>query len=258
MAYDEGTRTKAVILYRLLGSLAMVSAQMGLAYDTLKLWKRSEWWTDKEEEIRRASRSELSGNLRKIVDKAILAVEDRLEHGDYFYDQKTGEIKRKPVGAHVANAILGGSFDRAMALEKLMNSEAKTVDTEAIQDRLLKLAEDFERFARSKTIQGEYSALHDKREEGLQERGGLGPESQDPGTGSGGAPQGSSDAGEGGSGEEGGRQAGGPQATPVEGGSGDREVESASSAGQPEHVLRPEQGRINGEKGAETLNASHS
>lgn len=150
--YSEKQKREAVTLLMLTGSPTLVERQMGISDFTLREWRRSAWWPEYEREIRNGSRMELKGNLKTIVDKSLRVVEDRLENGDWQYDQKLGKMVRVPVKAQVANVIAQGAIDRQFMIDRLQREETEAQDTEAMKDRLERLHEEFARFAKAKTI----------------------------------------------------------------------------------------------------------
>jgi hypothetical protein len=164
--YSTKQRYEAVVLYRMLGNFALVSRNMGIPEQTIYNWGSTDWWKEMEEDIRKESNAKLSGNIQKIVNKAFKVVEDRLENGDWIYDQKQGQLKRKPVGAHTANQILKDGLDKTFFIEKLKREEKQQETEETIAVRLLKLSEEFQKFTKAKDVT---NALHDERTQGLQE-----------------------------------------------------------------------------------------
>ena len=165
--YSTKQKYQAVVLYKMIGNLTTVAKHMGIPVQTLHEWHTKDWWFEIEEEIRKESRSKLGKNLQSIVDKAFKEVQDRLENGDWIWDQKTGKMLRKPIGAHTANQILKDSLDKTLFLEKLAKDEKKVDNEEKIAERLLRLSEEFKKFTKAKDITGD--AIHDEREERLQE-----------------------------------------------------------------------------------------
>src|ERR1700756_1348319 len=95
--WSDGQKIEAVQSYLLLGNLTLVASVLKIPRDTLKIWKTTEWWKNMVEELRVQDDLQLSTRLQKIISKSFDAVEDRLDHGDFVYDQKTGEMRRKPV-----------------------------------------------------------------------------------------------------------------------------------------------------------------
>jgi hypothetical protein len=134
---------------------------------------------------------EMSGRLRKIVDASLVAVEDRLLNGDLMYDNKTGQMVRKPVNMRDAHKVAVDLMDK----KKLLDKEAlEGPQEQQDDDRLLKLAEKFASLVQAKTekpveiidvedvqikeagltpssldIEEKQNAIHDQRQEGLQE-----------------------------------------------------------------------------------------
>ena len=153
--WSEKQKFEAVALYKIVGNLAEVARQLGIPIITVKVWHGQPWWNEYEAEIAHASKAELTGKMKSIADKAMRVVEDRLENGDYVFIPKTGEIKRKPVSAHVANKILNDSVDRQFMIEKLQREQSSEANKDQINTRLQQLHEEFAKFAKAKTIEGE-------------------------------------------------------------------------------------------------------
>jgi hypothetical protein len=148
--WSDKQRREAAQLYLSLGNMSLVSNFTGIPYITLKVWKRTEWWNDLIQEIRTQDKIELSARLKKIVAASLTVVEDRLEHGDFQFDQKTGQNVRKPVNLKDAHKVAVDLQTRQEVLEKLDKPE---VTDEAVESKLLKLAEKFSAMATMKINQ---------------------------------------------------------------------------------------------------------
>ena len=144
--YTDSQKIEAVTTYFLLGgNLALTARKLKINEGTLRGWKYSNWWKDLEKEIRTEERLKLSSKLKKIIGTSWEAVEDRLEHGDFFFDQKAGEVRRKPVSMKDASHIAL----EATKLHNNMQLEADhSVASEAIEDKLNKLAVAFSNLAK--------------------------------------------------------------------------------------------------------------
>jgi hypothetical protein len=205
----------------------------------MRVWHTQDWWKEIEDDLKSQKKHKLSGQLVKLKDKAIEVVEDRLVNGDFYYDQKKGEMLRKPVGADTAANIMRTTLDKHLQMEEMALLEKKVATEEKITDRLAKLGEDFKRFAKAKEITND--AIHDEREAGLQEGTRLGEENDGKGTTGG---QVGSELGSSGSGEEVGSQTadeygGGSQEGTLEG--GDELLEQPSSGkGYQERLILEE------------------
>ena len=71
--------------------------------ETVAKQRVPEWWKELVQQIRSEETLALDGKLSKIVNKALAVVEDRLDKGNFQYDQRKGELVRIPV--NVKDAI---------------------------------------------------------------------------------------------------------------------------------------------------------
>lgn len=150
-AYTDKTKIEVVTTYLALGSAPLTEAVTGVPRDTIRHWKLSSWWKDIERELRDAENIELSAKLKKIVDKSLEVVADRLEDGDHMFDNRTGKIIRVPLKARDALKAIDSMFDKRQVL---LDKPTKIVEQRTVEDRLNKLAEEFSRFAKARTIEG--------------------------------------------------------------------------------------------------------
>lgn len=156
--WSESQKIEAVQSYIILGSVAKVAAVTNIPSKTIANWKLQDWWKDMESEFRLSDDMELSARLKKTLDKSLEVVQDRLEQGDFVYNQKTGEINRKPVSMRDAHTVTKDLIDKRRLLE---NKPTHITETR-VEDRLAQLAQQFQNFALSfkegkqeKIIEGE-------------------------------------------------------------------------------------------------------
>jgi histone H3/H4 len=141
-------RYNAVATWLTAGNLPLTSNITGIPVETLRAWKYDQaWWDDVVKEIKESNRLQTNSKVQKITEKAVDVVIDRLENGDFVYNQKTGKLSRKPVGAHVANRILNDSIDKQVLFDKIKREEVKETREEEIKARLENLAKQFSAFA---------------------------------------------------------------------------------------------------------------
>lgn len=144
--WSDSQKIEAVQTYLALGKVTLTAAVLKIPEVTLRLWKSKDWWKEIESELRLQDDLILSERLKKIIGSSFDQVEDRLKHGDFLYDHKTGELKRKPVNLKDAHKVAVDLIDkRELLINKLPNNTA----SEAIEDKLLKLAEKFAQIAQS-------------------------------------------------------------------------------------------------------------
>lgn len=178
-AYTWETKVDVATRYMMLGNMRLISEQTRIPYDTLLQWKRADWWGDLIEEIRKAKRLDRASKLSKIVDRTLDIIEDRLDNGDFILNNKTGAIERKPVSMKDANSVAKDLIDRQITIEKIAEGVEARQDT--VQDTLKLLATEFAKWNRinatkdAQTVEFKevLDAVHEEREEGLQE--GSGP-----------------------------------------------------------------------------------
>jgi hypothetical protein len=172
-------RAEVVGQYLILGNLKMVAALTDMPYNTLRKWRYEPWWPEMVAELRATQNIKMDASLTELVELSLAAAYDRIVNGDYIYDQKSGEIRRKPAALRdihrVAVDLLGKreflrdrsedrQEDSKVTIEehlKLMAKEmAKWVDTkkkEVVDVESIEILEDIS------------DAVHEEREAGLQE-----------------------------------------------------------------------------------------
>ena len=146
--WSDKQKIEAIQSYLLLGNLAMTGRILNIPEITLRQWKATEWWNNQVEELKLQEKVELSGKIKKIANAALTVVEDRLTNGDFIYDQKTGEMRRKLVSMKDAHKVSVDLMAKQELLEKNNNPLAQDIQD---GDRLLKLAERFATFVKPQT-----------------------------------------------------------------------------------------------------------
>jgi hypothetical protein len=153
--WSDKQKMEAVNSYLLLGNLALTGRLLNIPEITLRVWKATTWWKDAVAEIKASEKIELSARIKKLVDASMTVVEDRMMNGDFQFDQKTGQVVRKPVNMKDAHKVAVDMQDRREILEK---SEVVVQTEEHVEDKLLKLAEKFADMATKKIEQNNNAA----------------------------------------------------------------------------------------------------
>jgi hypothetical protein len=181
--WNDRQKIEAVTTYLVLGSIPLVSHTLKIPEATLWAWKATEWWKTCVADIKEEENLVLSAKIKKIVEKSWDVVGDRIEKGDWIYNQKTGEMIRKPVSLKDASKV---AIDSANLREKLNMPDNYTVQTDQIEEKLSKLAQAFQDLAKGikpkEPVEDiEFvevldrgglldNAISEEREEGLQNR----------------------------------------------------------------------------------------
>ena len=190
--WSQESRLQAVSQYLVLGNMALVSSMTGIPHQLLRSWKGQPWWKEMENEVRLTENIEMDSKLSKIVDKSLDAVIDRVENGEFFYDQKTGQVRRKPASLKDVAKV---SVDLLTKRELLRGNatERKETTQVSVTEQLKQLALEFARWQQpqstidvemveivpSGTEQDKDDAVYEEWEEGLPEGESLGPRPQE-------------------------------------------------------------------------------
>ena len=161
-------RIEVISTWMALGNLRQAATICGVSYDLCIKWKNQPWWQDMVNEIQAARKFKVENKLNKIVDKALSVIEDRLDNGDFVYNQKSGEVSRKPVSLKEARGAANDLIQRQVSLSKLEIETQQAARQDSVKDQLAMLAQEFAKFNTKRTVEVIPSAISEKREEGLQ------------------------------------------------------------------------------------------
>jgi len=144
-SWGDKQKLEAVNTYVVLGGNAQQTAiALQIPQETLRKWTKTTWWKELYDEVKQEDNIVLSHKLQNIVARSLALVEDRLEKGDFFYDQKTGQVVRKEVSLRDAHEVMKSSFQMRESIEK---PQAAEVEEGSVNDKLAALAKQFEQFA---------------------------------------------------------------------------------------------------------------
>lgn len=147
--FNETTRIKAACVYAISGNAARTSEIIGVPSATIRKWKTMPWWNQVIDRIRQEHDDELDIQLTETIGKSIKQVNDRLEHGDYFYDPKEQKLVRKKMSGR-DSAMVGAMMIDKRAL--IRDKRKQHVEETEVMDRLKKLASEFSGFIKAKDV----------------------------------------------------------------------------------------------------------
>lgn len=151
--HSDARRIQAAAAYAATGSNAKAAELSGVPAGTIAQWKTQDWWPDLLERVRKDADDELDTKLTRNTDKIVEKINDRLEKGDWFYNPITGAVERKEIGAKDLGILLSIHAEKR---DLLRNKKAIRSDTQTINQRLEKIAEDVRRLVGgAKIIEGE-------------------------------------------------------------------------------------------------------
>ena len=150
--YSDNQKLEAVKAWLLTGNLAQVAVSLGIYYPTLRAWRYSNWWKEAVDELKQQNSMALTARLRVITEKALAATEDRIVNGEWFYDQISGELKRKPVQLRDVHRVAVDMIKNTIEIER---KPVEELNQKVVIDRIDALRQTFESFART----GRYKKL---------------------------------------------------------------------------------------------------
>lgn len=149
--WSDKQKTKAVATYLSTGSLPLTAAMENIPYATLARWRQAEWWREITQQLQDEDNQQMDSKVKKILEKSMQAVEDRIENGDFLYDSKTGVVKRVPAKLRDVQKVTSDLFDRRLQLQK-QKTQTSTNEI-GVADRLAKIAEQFAALALGKKVE---------------------------------------------------------------------------------------------------------
>jgi hypothetical protein len=178
--YTDAKKLETVQLWLVIGNLRIVAASQNIPYETVRSWRASKWWDTLVQEIRTEGTIALSNKTRKIAERAMDITMDRLDNGDWFFNQTSATLERKPVAMRDAHQVAVSFMDRTMKLDAAPQAAEQAA---TVNDRLTQLAEAFAKMAQKTTklevIDVEYTdAIPEERGTGLQAGGSVGEDQE--------------------------------------------------------------------------------
>lgn len=138
--WSDSQKLECVQTYLLTGNQAMTARILKIPEDTVRRWVKTTWWQEIVADLRIQDELKLSTRLKNIVEKSMTVIEDRLDNGDFVYDQKTGEMRRKPVNMRDAHKV---ALDLDNKRDLILQRAVPVASEELIDDKLNKLAQKF-------------------------------------------------------------------------------------------------------------------
>ncbi len=144
--YTDAQKLEVVKCWLITGNLTQTAAAMNINVETVRTWRKSEWWKQLVADIKSENSIQLTSKLKRIANKALDLTEDRLDNGDFIFNNKTGEIERKPVSLKDTHKVAVELTKQALETEK---HPQELENAEKTKDSLAKLADEFAKFTKN-------------------------------------------------------------------------------------------------------------
>ena len=142
--WSQQQKIETVLTYLATGSETKTAAATGVPKATLHIWRYQPWWKELVVQLQEEKDDSINADVAKIIEKSMATVADRLEHGDFGFNQKTGEIFRKPVNLKDAHKVAVDMIDKRNLLNGKPTSRTESVSA---NNQLEFLAKKFAEFA---------------------------------------------------------------------------------------------------------------
>lgn len=147
--YSDKEKMNAVCVFAVSGNSRRVAELTKIPEATIRLWKTTEWWNELLTRVHVEEDEELDTSLTKLVTKAVTAVNDRLDEGDWVYNPKMDKLIRKPVNARDLAIVTAITIDKRQLLRGQPTARIEKISQD---ERLSKLALQFKQFTLAKDI----------------------------------------------------------------------------------------------------------
>lgn len=164
--HSEEDRIKAATVYAITGNSKRVEEITSIPSYVVRRWKTEPWWSQVIDRIRQEADDELDVKFTGIIDQTIDVINDRLANGDYIYDMRNQQMIRRPVSGKETAVITSIFMDKRNMIREKKKVHA---ESEAVMDRLKKLATEFTSFVKAKDVTKESNEIKEEEEEVLSE-----------------------------------------------------------------------------------------
>jgi hypothetical protein len=148
--YSEKEKINAVCVYTVSGNSRRTAEITKIPEATIRAWKTTPWWNEISERIYLEQDEEISSKLTQLVDKAVDAINDRLQDGDYVYNPKLDKLVRKPMSGKEIATVTAMAVDKRQLLRGKATSRTEKVSTD---ERMKALAMEFKKFTQAKQVE---------------------------------------------------------------------------------------------------------
>jgi len=154
--FTDKEKLNAACVFAVSGNSRRTAELTKIPEATIRSWKQTAWWNEAMQRIIVEQDEELGTDLTKLINKAVVAIEDRIENGDSVYDSKRGTLVRKPVSAKDLAVVSAITIDKRQLLR---GQPTERVEKISVDDTLKTLQDEFRKFSKAKEIKQEVEPL---------------------------------------------------------------------------------------------------
>jgi len=151
--WPEEMRIAAVAAYAATGSVKKASDISKVTYETVRRWKKEDWWAEMLARVRQEKDQELDAKFTRTVDKVLDLIDERITKGETIYDTKRGTLVSVPMSSRDAVKVGALAIEKRQLIRGEPTSRTEHIKSGEVKDKLTALAEEFKKFVTSKTIE---------------------------------------------------------------------------------------------------------
>lgn len=157
--HSEEDRIRAATVYAATGSCVRTSEITSIPAGTIRQWRTQEWWPQIIDRIQSEEDDELDVKFTNIVKKSVDQINERIDNGDFFFDQKAGEAVKVPVKAKDLGVIASIFMDKRDLIRRKAKSNVEEASTRELLNQIANTVRDFVKNTKQKTIDGEVTRV---------------------------------------------------------------------------------------------------
>ena len=144
--WKDTKKLEVVATWLATGNLAETARITMVPVRTIEKWRVSDWWKQQVNNIQSEEDQKLDAKSSKVIERALDHLMDRIENGEFIYDQKTGQVIRTPAKLRDLNTAFNTLLDKRQLLR---NKPTKIVEQQQTATQLQTLAEQFAKFVKN-------------------------------------------------------------------------------------------------------------
>lgn len=144
--WKDTKKLEVVATWLATGNLAETARITMVPVRTIEKWRVSDWWKQQVNNIQSEEDQKLDAKSSKVIERALDHLMDRIENGEFIYDQKTGQVIRTPAKLRDLNTAFNTLLDKRQLLR---NKPTKIVEQQQTATQLQNLAEQFAQFVKN-------------------------------------------------------------------------------------------------------------
>lgn len=147
--WSQEKKIEACTLYAALGSVSDVSKIAEIPENFIRAWMTEKWWIDITQQIVNEQDSALTIKFTNIINNALDKLSEIIDKGNRIYIPKKDIFVDVPLTANDLTKVAAAFTDKRQLIQGKPTSRTESITSD---DRLKKLAEQFEKFTKAKEV----------------------------------------------------------------------------------------------------------